>query len=535
MIILGIQKDHNSSVALFNDGVLIYYNQEERLNKIKKFSAFPFLCLDQVKKIIDKVDKVIVTGYDADNSLETIYSYLKYKVELIDDIKSQTFSFYKSHHLIHAAKAYFNSGFYKAIVIIVDGKGSSYNLTNGHLGYETTSIFHVENNNFKCIYKKLFTHSDLKENIQVCYKQEQNIFHDVEPLSLDKNTIFDIQNIDDIGSFYSKISNLYGFENEEGKLMGLSAYGKTEIYPKKFINTCYEAQNKFEQHYLKLINKQDFNFSNNLILSGGTALNVVNNYKLKKQLPKINFYIEPLCGDEGNSIGAAQLYLKIFFPEKNLKKINNLFIGYKYDYNFKLREGEISYKNINIQDIVDILLKKNIVALYQNRSEAGPRALGNRSLLLDPRIENGKDIMNTVKKRESFRPFACSILKEKMNEWFDMAELDESPFMMYAVNALKGVQEKINSVIHIDNTCRVQTISKDYNQILYEILKEFDKKTNVPLLMNTSFNLAGHPLVETPEDAINTLRESKIEYLYFSDIKELIYIKNNSLLLNKEI
>jgi len=531
MIILGIQKDHNASVALFNDGILIYYNQEERLNKIKKYSAFPFLCLDEVKKIINKVDKVVVTGYDTDSSLETIYSYLKYKVNLIDDIKSQTFSFYKSHHLIHAAKAYFNSGFNKAIVVIVDGRGSSYNLANGYLGYETTSVFHVEDNNFKCIYKRIFTNSDIKENIQVCYKQEHTIFYDIDPLSLNKHTIFDIKNIDDIGSSYAKVSTSYGFEHEEGKLMGLSAYGKTDIYPKEYINTCYEAQNKFEQDYLRLINKQDFNFSNNLILSGGTALNVVNNYKLKKKLPKINFYIEPLCGDEGNSIGACQLYLNTFFPKKIINKINNLFIGNKYDFNFKLNEGEINYINISIEDIVDILLKKNIVALYQNRSEAGPRALGNRSLLLDPRIKNGKDIMNTVKKRESFRPFACSILKEKMNEWFDMAKLNESPFMMYAVNALKGVQEKINSVIHIDNTCRVQTISNDYNQVLYKILKEFNKKTNVPLLMNTSFNLAGQPLVETPEDAINTLRKSKIEYLYFSDIKELIYIKNSPLLL----
>lgn len=532
MIILGIQKDHNASVALFNDTNLIYYNQEERLNKIKKFSGFPFLCLDQVKKIINKVDKVVFTGYDTDNSLETVYGYLKYRIKLIDDIKSQTFNFHKSHHLIHAAKAYFNSGFDKAIVVIVDGRGSSYNLTNGYLGYETTSVFHVENNNFKCIYKKLFTNSDIKEHIQVNYKQEHNIFFDINPISLDKNTIFKISNVDDIGNAYAKVSNLYGFENEEGKLMGLSAYGKTDIYPKKFVNLCYEAQNKFEQDYLKLINKQNFNFSSNLILSGGTALNVVNNYKLKKQFPKINFYIEPLCGDEGNSIGACQLYFNKAFPEKKLKKIDNLFIGNKYKYDFKLNEGEINYKNIDIEDIVNILLNKNIVALYQNRSEAGPRALGNRSLLLDPRIKNGKDIMNTIKRREPFRPFACSILKEKMHEWFDMAELDESPFMMYAVNALKGVQEKINSVIHIDNTCRVQTISKEYNEVLHDILKEFDKKTNVPILMNTSFNLAGEPLVETPEDAINILRKSKIEYLYFSEIKELIYIKNNFLLLN---
>ena len=142
-------------------------------------------------------------------------------------------------------------------------------------------------------------------------------------------------------------------------------------------------------------------------------------------------------------------------------------------------------------------------------------------MLLDPRIKNGKDIMNTVKQREWFRPFGASILEEEAHKWFDMAGLKNSPYMLYAVEALKGVKEKIPSVIHVDNTCRIQTVNEKQNPVLYKILKLFNEKTGVPILMNTSFNLAGDTLVESPEDAIDTFENSDIDYLYFADIERL--------------
>ena len=144
---------------------------------------------------------------------------------------------------------------------------------------------------------------------------------------------------------------------------------------------------------------------------------------------------------------------------------------------------------------------------------------------MDARIKNGKEIMNKIKKREWFRPFACSVLKEDVHNWFDLAGLEESPFMMYAVQANKNVNEKISSVIHVDNTCIVQTVTEKYNKILYSLLKLFYEKTNTPILMHTSFNLAGDPLVETPEDALNTLKNSELKYIYFADKDILVYKK----------
>lgn len=161
--------------------------------------------------------------------------------------------------------------------------------------------------------------------------------------------------------------------------------------------------------------------------------------------------------------------------------------------------------------------KGNVVGLFQGRSEAGPRALGNRSLLLDPTIKEAKDIMNKIKNRESFRPFACSILEDKASEYFEMENIKGTPFMMHAATVKQKAREEIPSLVHEDDTCRIQTINENDNKILYEILKKFKK----PVIMNTSFNLAGRPIVETQKDAIYTLRQSKLKYVYFADFKKL--------------
>jgi carbamoyltransferase len=267
----------------------------------------------------------------------------------------------------------------------------------------------------------------------------------------------------------------------------------------------------------------------NLILTGGVALNVVANNFYRKNIPQdVKIYIEPLCGDEGNCIGAAQLYYHSVSQNTKKNTFKNLYLGPLPDYNFILHNTEIAYDNITKTDVVKLLLEENIIAIFQGGAEAGPRALGNRSLLFDPRIKNGKDVVNRVKKRESFRPFACSIMEEHATQWFDFHLLEDSSYMMYALDALPGVREKIPSVVHEDNTSRVQTVTRDQNLHFYELLNEFYLTTGVPLLFNTSFNLAGDPLVETIHDAIKTLRLSDIEYLYLPEIEKLIYIRNIS-------
>ena len=164
--------------------------------------------------------------------------------------------------------------------------------------------------------------------------------------------------------------------------------------------------------------------------------------------------------------------------------------------------------------------------MFQGKSEGGPRALGNRSILYDPTVEDGKDHVNSVKHREWFRPFACSIKKENVHEWFDLKGREETPYMMYAVKCQPGVEEKIPSVIHVDGTCRIQTVTKEQNEHYYNLISAFEKITDVPILFNTSFNLGGDPLVETIEDAMDTLKTSDIEYMYLPEIGKLVKVPN---------
>ena len=183
-------------------------------------------------------------------------------------------------------------------------------------------------------------------------------------------------------------------------------------------------------------------------------------------------------------------------------------------------------KKVTHSDIAKLISEKNIVCIFQGRSEVGPRALGNRSILYDPTDPNGKDFVNKVKKREWFRPFAGTVLLEKSNEYFDMAGLEESPFMMYAMDVWPDKQDKIPNITHIDGTCRVQTLTKKQNPHYYKLIQEFEKITGVPILFNTSFNLAGDPLVETIEDALETLLKSELKYLYLPELEMLLEKKD---------
>jgi carbamoyltransferase len=251
----------------------------------------------------------------------------------------------------------------------------------------------------------------------------------------------------------------------------------------------------------------------------------VANYKLLKSIPKdINLFVEPLSSDCGVSMGAAFELLEKLNPNSDLK-YDNIYLGQELDYRYELLDGELEY-DTNPEYVATLLSEGNIVAIAQGRSESGPRALGNRSILFDPRVENGKDIVNKVKKREYFRPFAGTVLFEHMNDWFDMDRLDESPYMMYAVNVLQEKQNLLPAITHVDGTCRVQTLKKEQNKHYYNLISEFYNITGVPVLFNTSFNLAGDTIVETMDDAFRTMRNSEIEYLYLPEIKKLIYFPN---------
>jgi carbamoyltransferase len=186
--------------------------------------------------------------------------------------------------------------------------------------------------------------------------------------------------------------------------------------------------------------------------------------------------------------------------------------------------GQFTVTEAKYRDISEIIIDQKIVAIFQGKPEGGPRALGNRSILFDPRNPNAQSYVNKVKKREWFRPFAGTVLKEHAKEWVDMADLDESPFMMYAFPIWEEKRNIVPGIVHADGTCRMQTVTEQQNFHFYNLIRCFYERTGIPILFNTSFNLGGEVLVHTEEDALDTLSRSDIDYLYFPEKSELICI-----------
>ena len=181
--------------------------------------------------------------------------------------------------------------------------------------------------------------------------------------------------------------------------------------------------------------------------------------------------------------------------------------------------------DVDYQYVCDIIYDQKIVAMFQGKSEAGPRALGNRSILFDPRNPQAQNIVNTVKKREWFRPFAGTVLKEYAGDWIELpGGINESPFMMFAFPVRVEKKTLVPGIIHADGTCRMQTVTEDQNHHFYKLIKTFYEKTRIPILFNTSFNLGGEVLVHTLEDALDTLERSDIDYLYLPEEDQLICI-----------
>ena len=177
-----------------------------------------------------------------------------------------------------------------------------------------------------------------------------------------------------------------------------------------------------------------------------------------------------------------------------------------------------------LDTVLDALIdEEQIVAIFQNESEWGPRALGNRSIMFDPRHPNAKNIVNTVKKREAYRPFACTVMLEHAEEYFDMLQLPESPWMSFAIQCKPKALKDIPTLVHADNTCRIQTVTEEQNPNYYNLIKGFYERTGVPIIFNTSFNLGGEAIVETVYDAIDTCNRSMINHLYIPEDQD-VYI-----------
>ena len=320
----------------------------------------------------------------------------------------------------------------------------------------------------------------------------------------------------------------------EQQMLEANAEDVTQLASRR--NMAYNVQTESQQLVLDLILKSIQRTGNkNIVISGGYGLNCVANYFYLQHLPEgVKIYVEPVSNDAGTAMGAALYhYYKVTQDQEVRAKDEGLYLGpVQHITEDAVIETAAQYGgsvtiNVDYKDVIKTIRSKNIVALFQERCENGPRALGNRSLMFDPTFADGKDFVNLIKKREYFRPFAASVLQDDVHDWFDLRGMEDSPSMMYAVNCQPGVKEKIPAVIHVDGTCRIQTVTEEQNFHWYNLIKEFKNQTGVPALFNTSFNLGGEPLVETIDDAMRTLYNSGINYIYFPAVKMMVEIEHN--------
>lgn len=604
--IAAIARGHNSGVCLLKDGKVVFSIEEERLSR-RKYDGGPYASMVKILDYTDKIDYLVIahtqsvaeTAGRVDFSGDDVYTGLARKLGLIDrnvfgPNHPQVVDLSFMHHKLHAACAFYRSGWEDAVALIVDGAGTfiGMNVNNTPLTvWEVESIVDCAYpSNFTTLYKHYGTREPIPgalTRLDSAMFGEQGLTH--EALISDRAGIVKV---------YEAVTEYCGWSSiEAGKTMGLFPYGvDNPAIPKLFetdsivplsnrnlivptypngarVNAelfealktdescvveeecsdcsctppqdvtllqnrrdlAYACQTQTQDQVVALIRKAaQMSGKKRVVISGGYGLNCVANYHYLDALKEdgIEIYCEPVSNDAGTALGAALMFHRGITNDATVEsRAETLYLGPAYSYSDEeisavAKKYDAEVLDATHADVVELLIKKNIVAQFQGRSENGPRALGNRSFLFDPRFEDGKDFVNSVKHREYFRPFAGSILEEHAHEWFDLRGMKSSPTMMYAVNCQPGIEEKIPSIIHVDGTCRIQTVNPEQNKHYYDLINEFYKKTGTPIVFNTSFNLGGDPLVETLDDAVATLAKSEVEYLYLPEYGKLIKVSN---------
>lgn len=553
MIILGLNYYfHDSTACIVKDGELVAAIEEERLNRDKHTRSFPMLAIDRCLKMAglnyDDIDHIAVSIKPTHNMgkkvvhsmkhLKTIKPFINH--ELVHGYNKQK-SFWNwygyhwdskkqgpevhfvEHHLSHALGSFFISPYEEAALLSVDGSGE----------WATTWLGYGKGTDTTCFGQSYFPHS--------------------------------------LGSFYEAVTQFCGFRTsyDEGKTMGLAPMGDPDVFfdevekivqvdskgqltfdlsyfnyqhmswkrcSDKFFKVFGEPRKNgdpFQKHHMDvaaafqrvLENKvleicdilHEKTGADYLVISGGVSLNSVMNGRIVRESAFKDVYVMPAAGDNGTAIGAAfYLYNGIFKKPRKFVHLNP-YVGTSYtnkEIETVLKGAKLNYTYCeDIEEQAASLLEKGqIIGWFQGAMEIGPRALGSRSILANPAFPDMKDKINAeVKFREAYRPFAPSAIVEAKNDFFDLTV--EAPFMLKVCNVLEEKQSVIPAVTHVDGSARLQTVNRELHPRYYNVIKKFGDKTGVPVILNTSFNIQGEPLVESPKDAIRCFFSTGLDAL----------------------
>ena len=582
-IILGISAFyHDSAATIIKEGKIIAAAQEERFSRKKHDDNFPKnaieFVLSKAKVKLNEIDYIIF--YEKpflkfERLLETYMAFApkgfksfsmampvwlreklfqkKYLYDLLRNIDEDFNNInqikFSEHHLSHAASAFYPSPFDKSLILTMDGVGE----------WATTTVAIGESNKIDIVKELSFPHSlGLLYSAFTYYtgfkvNGGEYKLMGLAPYGIPKYYDLIVEKLIDIkedGSFrlnqkyFNYATGLTMTNKNFNNLFGKKPREKDEKITQFHMDIASSIQKTTENIVLRITKslRNEFKIPN-LCLAGGVALNCVANGKIFKEKIFDNIWIQPASGDAGGSLGAALAYwYKECKGNRIIEENDNMagsLLGPEYSDDqiiSKLDEMGASFKKYDENELINLTAKYlsegKTIGWFQGKAEFGPRALGNRSILADPRSANMQKNLNLkIKFRESFRPFAPSVLEEKVNEWFEydkkspymlmvarvkkdkLIEMTKTETKLFGIDQLNIKRSLIPAVTHVDYSARIQTVNEKQNKKYYNLIKKFDSITNVPILVNTSFNIRGEPIVSTIEDAYRCFLVTDLDYL----------------------
>ncbi|MCH5162738.1 MAG: hypothetical protein J1G38_04540 [Clostridiales bacterium] len=542
-ISLGIHVKHDRGACLIVDGKIIVNIANERLDRIKYSASpeIPYKAIDAVLKYANiQFDDISCIGMSG-AGIEANKIKQFYKDELFSHygIKDKPF-FFISHHLAHAYSVYYSSSYNDSIIFVADGGGDYFDGKQ-----EAESLYYAHNGKIQLLSSRM---QDL------AIRKLENPINHTYPFMPDVVREHQIS----LARKYAQITHFIGFGYGEcGKTMGLASYGDSyfdysdldykdlnftlkykdivdDIYAKKVVsnktfkeflrnerhNIAATVQSFTERALISLLKNIHNKYPcDNLCLSGGIFLNCLINHKILRECNFTNVFILPAAGDDGQALGSAYYAYTEMYGYQSKFDIDLPFIGIDYQ-DSEIRQAidskHLLHEKYSDDDLAKIIAQyiadNKIIGLHRGRTELGPRALCHRSILANPTNPNMKDILNNrVKHREEFRPFAPTVVAEEQFKYFELH--DSSNYMLLAPLVKEQYRTVLPSITHVDGTARVQAISDQEDAFIHKVLLELKKLIGVPVVLNTSFNVAGEPIVESPLDALNTFLETDIDEL----------------------
>jgi len=526
MNVLSVYCSHTGAISISKDNELLVHIEISRINRFKHVSWPDNSLIKKINELNVPFDQILLTHLPDD--CMSMWLYIINQKRLI--IKNNC-SIYitNEHHIFHASCAkLFNN---KTNYLIWDGKGTTHHFQDHFIDEQVSYFKNNLNDNFKLFHTEHGT-DYVKDNIHVSPhnigigQAYQTLLRELGLFSEDQFSDGKAMALSSFGKMNADYYKKIIYENHFNKNYIIANQDKN-INPKKIFkdnfNTCIDNKNSQDLAFtfqkacefmaLQFIKKLKIN--NDITIGGGVGQNILINSMLCKEL-SFNVYVDPICNDQGISLGRLNHFLNF-----KLEKERGVYLGFKPKYELEIFNNSFEIKDCSVNEAAKIV-NNFPMAMFQGRSEQGQRALGNRSLLMNATHPECISLINEIKKREWYRPFACSILYEEISNWFIDNIKQDPEYMMFVYTAKEDKLKFLKNVIAKDNTSRIQGVKSTTNRNYYDLLKMYNEEYKIPFLLNTSLNQPGVPIVETLYDLKNMMLSTSLKYAYLPEIKKII-------------